>query len=88
MTIDKAPAELRHYLWTGLDLKRFEVLTIVPETENEAVIVMRDGMKDSVKPWCVEYRGSGKYFESLELLNEYCKMRWHFFISEWGYSCC
>lgn len=88
MTTRKISTELQHYLWKGLDLKRFEVLTIVPETAEEAVIVMWDRVKASKAPWCVEYRCSGKHFESLDLLNEYCKNRWRFCVSNGGYTCC
>lgn len=52
----------RKYLWRGLDLVNFEVIEILPQTADYAVIIMLDKRENAVKPWCTEFRGSGRYF--------------------------
>ena len=58
-----------------LAYERFEVVGIVPQDSRFAVIVMRDRRSDAVKPWCVQYRGSGHYFLTRDELDDYCRKR-------------
>ena len=64
--------ELEKYLWKGLDLKRYSVVLIVPQSKEHAVIIMYSN--DSSDPhWCLQYKGNGHYFASAkELMDYYC----------------
>lgn len=62
---------LSRYLWKGLDLKRYSVVRIVPQDEDNAVIIMYSNDKDDPH-WCLEYMGGGHYFDTIgQLLNYY-----------------
>jgi hypothetical protein len=58
-----------------LDYKNFEVIDIVPQDKEFAVTVMHDRRTDAHKPWCIQYRGSGRYFFTREELDDYCRGR-------------
>lgn len=78
VSIDGRKAE--DYLWEGLDLKNFEVIGIHPQTQDRAVIIMYDKRADSKKRWCLQFRGSGRYFETAEEALDYFRSRgWRFF---------
>lgn len=77
MALEQIPAVLRRYLWKGLDLERFEVLAIVPQSNGHATVIMHE-VAEGPMPWCVEYRGCGRYFASMEALRDYCQKRWGF----------
>lgn len=64
--------ELDKYLWKGLDLKRYSVVRIVPQSKEHAVIIMYS--KDPGDPhWCLQYRGNGHYFATAsQLMDYYC----------------
>jgi hypothetical protein len=59
----------------GLDFKNFEAVDVVPQNQGFAVIVEHDRRRDAVKPWCVRYRGSGRYFSTLAEAFAYCRGR-------------
>ena len=63
---------LSRYLWKGLDLKRYSVVRIVPQSKERAVIIMYSN--DPNDPhWCLQYKGNGHYFVSAkELMDYYC----------------
>ena len=64
--------KLSRFLWKGLNLKRYEVVEIVPQNRTHAVIIMRH--RDPNNPhWCLEYLGNGHYFDPVEQLVDY----WH-----------
>lgn len=68
--------ELSRYLWKGLNYDRYFVVKIIPQDEENAVIVMCS--KDKEDPhWCLEYMGSGKYFDTVIELIEYYKSRFN-----------
>ena len=64
------------YLWSGLSLGRFAVISIIPikPQKNEAVIVQFD-RKPTPKRWCIEYRGNGHYFETYDEMKQYFENR-------------
>lgn len=64
------------YLWDGLNLDRFAVIAIWPQSKEEVVILMRSRWPDDdPAPWCVQYRGNGHYFASAHEALEYCAGR-------------
>ena len=61
---------LKRYLWSGLDYDRYEVIKIIPQTTNFAAIVMKS--RNTIDtPWCLEYRGTGHYFDTYEELQKF-----------------
>lgn len=67
---------LARYLWKGLDLKRYSVVKIVPQDEDDAVIIMRSN--DAGDPhWCLEYMGGGHYFDTIDQLLDYYYSRFN-----------
>ena len=66
--------ELSRYLWKGLNLERYSVVRIVPQTREHAVIIMYS--KDPNDPhWCLQYRGNGHYFDTAQQLMDYYHSR-------------
>jgi len=65
-----------HYL-SGYRLAydTFDVIDIIPQNSRAAAIIMRDKRPRSVKPWCVQYRGNGHYFDTRQELDNYCHRR-------------
>lgn len=67
--------DLTRYLWKGLDLERYAVFKIIPQDEDNAVIIMYS--KDKGNPhWCLEYLGNGHYFDTFGELAAYYASRW------------
>lgn len=67
---------MNKYLHEGLDLDRFAVVAIWPQTARRVVILMRSRYPaDDPVPWCVQYRGSGYYFKSQGEAVNYCEKR-------------
>lgn len=61
---------LKRYLWSGLDYDRYEVIKIIPQTTNFAAIVMKS--RNTIDtPWCLEYCGTGHYFDTYEELQKF-----------------
>ncbi len=68
--------KLTDYLWDGLINDRFAVVAIWTQNTWEAVILMRSRYPaNDPAPWCVEYRGSGKYFKTVDEAISYCESR-------------
>lgn len=66
--------DLSHYLWDGLDLKRYSVVRIIPQDKTNAVIVMYSN--DPTDPhWCLEYMGGGHYFDTVQQMMDYYDSR-------------
>lgn len=65
---------IAHYLWKGLNLDMFKVLEILPQSGSDAAIIMKR-KKGKHTPWCVEYKGSGKYFDNEADLEAYIRAR-------------
>lgn len=65
---------LSRYLWKELDLKRYSVVKIVPQDEDNAVIIMYSNDKDDPH-WCLEYMGGGHYFDTVGQLLDYYHSR-------------
>lgn len=74
---------LLKYLWKGLDFNRYSVVEIIPQDRCNTVIIMRSTDPADLH-WCVEYKGGGHYFDTLEELADYCKKRFKIRISEIG----
>ena len=66
--------ELEKYLWKGLDLKRYSVVRIVPQSKEHAVIIMYSN-EPSDPHWCLQYRGNGHYFDTAKQLMDYFHSR-------------
>ena len=66
--------ELSKYLWKGLDYNRYFVVKIIPQDEDNAVIIMCSKDKEN-HHWCLEYMGGGKYFNTIIDLIEYYNSR-------------
>lgn len=69
--IDKLPKHLRK----NLDLENFEVFHIIPLGDSYPVVVMRDKRSDAKAHWCIQYQGSGYYFQTLNEVIHYCISR-------------
>ena len=69
-----ADENLSHYLWKGLDLERYSVVRIIPQDEDNAVIIMYSNDKDDPH-WCLEYMGGGHYFDTIDQLTDYYRSR-------------
>lgn len=63
-----------HYVWNGLNQELFKVLEILPQSRNEAAIIMKC-KKGKHTPWCVEYKGSGRYFDNKDDMEAYISTR-------------
>lgn len=64
---------LRRFLWKGLDLDRFEIVAIWPQNKTDAVILMRSRWREEdLVPWCVQFRGQGRYFWTAGEAIDYC----------------
>jgi hypothetical protein len=69
-----ANEDLSRYLWKGLNLERYCVVRIVPQDREHAVIIMYS--KDPKDPhWCLQYRGNGHYFDTIQQLMDYYHSR-------------
>lgn len=75
--------ELPKYIWKGLDFKKYSIISIIPQDSRNVVIVMRSTDPADLH-WCVEYKGGGHYFDTLEELADYCKKRFKITISVIG----
>ena len=65
------------HLLKNLDLENFEVIRIISQEDIYPVIVTRDKRPDSKAHWCIQYRGSGYYFQTLKEVTDYCiKRNW------------
>lgn len=62
--------DLTRYLWKGLDLERYAVFRIIPQDEDDAVIIMYSKDEDD-RHWCLEYLGGGHYFSTFGELVDY-----------------
>ena len=61
---------LSRYLRKELDLKRYSVVRIVPQSKEHAVIIMYSN--DPNDPhWCLQYKGNGHYFDTAQQLMDY-----------------
>ena len=61
---------LSRYLWKGLDLKRYSIVRIIPQSKEHAVIIMYSN--DSNAPhWCLQSKGNGPYFDTAQQLMDY-----------------
>ena len=65
---------LSRYLWKGLDLKRYSVVRIVPQSKEHAVIIMYSNAPNDPH-WCLQYKGNGHYFDTAQQLMDYCFSR-------------
>lgn len=65
---------MERYLWEGLDLAVFQVIRITLSESGNPIVIMRRKEPDN-RPWCLEYRGSGHYFETEEQLKHYYNKR-------------
>lgn len=65
------------YLHDGLNLNRFAVVAVWPQPKETkyAVLLMRSRDKGDPAPWCVQYRGNGHYFETVQDAFGYCTKR-------------
>ena len=70
-TMDK---DLSRYLWKGLNYDRYEVIRIIPQNRDHAVIVMRC-RDEGDHHWCLQYCGNGHYFDTAQQLMDYYHSR-------------
>ena len=65
------------YLHKGLNLERFSVVAIWPQPGEKkyAVLLMLSRDIDDPAPWCVQYRGNGHYFSTVQEAFNYCVER-------------
>lgn len=66
--------DLSRYLWKGLNLERYSVVKIIPQNAKDAVIIMFSRDKDDPH-WCLEYRGNGHYFDTVQQMMDYFHSR-------------
>ena len=66
--------DLSRYLWEGLNYDRYEVIRIIPQNRDHAVIVMRC-RDEGDHHWCLQYCGSGHYFDTAQQLMDYYRSR-------------
>lgn len=70
---------LEEHQRNGLDLDKYDIIGIHPQTGDSAVIIMRYNLEDSQKPWCLQYRGTNRHYETIEDALKYFKSRgWRF----------
>lgn len=67
--------ELPTNLLKNLDLENFEVFHTISLGDSHPVVVMRDKRSEAKAPWCIQYRGSGYYFQTLNEVIHYCISR-------------
>ncbi len=68
--------DLQKYLHGGFNLKRFAVVAIWPQNKKEAVILFRErGVPPGRRPWSIQWRGNGHYFQMIGEALEYCDKR-------------
>ena len=65
--VDESPFR---YPRKGLDLKWYSVVKIIPQDEDNAVIIMYSNDKDSPH-WRPEYMSGGHYFDTVGQLLDY-----------------
>lgn len=66
------------YLWDGLDLERYEpIRAIVWDKKKREVVLFMYSKEDAEGDphWCLEYKGSGKYFRHFDDLHRYFRKR-------------
>lgn len=67
---------LQSYVRADLNTTRFAVVAIWPQNVNEAVILFRErGKPQEMKPWSVQWRGNGHYFQTINEALAYCDSR-------------
>ena len=54
---------------SGLDLNNFEVIDLI--LKKYPVVFMKDKRPESKLKWCIQYKGSGHYFETYNELLDY-----------------
>lgn len=63
-------------LFSGLDFERYEILKLIPRGARSIVIIQK--CKDPKNPhYCLQYRGSGRYFSDYKQLRDYYEERFH-----------
>ena len=67
--------EQEKHLWNGLDLENFEVIHVLPQSDDHAAIIMRSKSSDWGKLWCIQHRGTGRYFNTYAQMLDYCAAR-------------
>lgn len=66
------------YLWSGLDLKRYEPVRVIvwDKQKKDYALFMYSKEEGTEDPhWCIEYRGGGKYFKCFNDLHRYFRKR-------------
>lgn len=67
--------QLPWHLRKSLDLESFEAIRIVSLDDLHPAVVMRDKRLGSKRRWCVQYLGSGYYFQTLKETTDYMVTR-------------
>ena len=62
---------LPKHLIKSLDLENYDIIRIISLGDMYPVIVMRDKRADSQNHWCVQHRGYGQYFKTLNEVQNY-----------------
>ena len=66
----------------GIDLENYDIIGIHPQTTNRSVIILRNKREDSVRPWCLHYRGTERQFKTAEEALQHFKSRGWVFIGQ------
>jgi hypothetical protein len=67
--------QLPKHLKKSLDLNNFDVIRIISLGKLHPAVVMRDKRPDAKAYWCIQYRGSGYYFQRLKEVTHYLIIR-------------
>lgn len=67
--------QLPWHLRKSLNLVSFEVIRVILLDDLNPVVVMRDKRAGSKRRWCVQYCGSGHYYQTLKAANDYMVTR-------------
>jgi hypothetical protein len=63
--------QLYNHLKESLDLGNYEVIHFISLGNMVPVVIMRDRDIKSQKPWCIQHRGSSRYFKSFKEVTDY-----------------
>ena len=63
------------YIPSYLDQKNFDVILIIKPKALHSVYLQKDNRHNAVKLYCVQYRGSGHYFDTKYEALAYCLKR-------------
>lgn len=64
------------YVWMGLDTERYRVYQVLPQDEENAIMILQSKGSEK-RPWCVKYQRGTWTFATYSEAMHYCqKRRW------------